>query len=103
MNNFLFPSFIILAALLFLGYISKDKHDKLTQYGDPRIGAGGHRHVFVGAGMTLGLVQAGLINPTVDWDRCPDYHYSDSVLKASCDKHQFILKTMKLLEKYPKG
>ncbi|MDI3319249.1 GH92 family glycosyl hydrolase [Pinibacter soli] len=47
---------------------------------DPYIGSGGHGHVFVGASVPYGAVQAGPTNIVKGWDWCSGYHYSDSVL-----------------------
>jgi len=52
----------------------------LLKYVDPMIGAGGHGHVFVGANVPFGLVQAGPTQYTRGWDWCSGYHYSDSIL-----------------------
>lgn len=47
---------------------------------DPYIGSGGHGHVFVGASVPYGAVQAGPTNIVKGWDWCSGYHYSDSVV-----------------------
>ena len=52
----------------------------LTQYVNPRIGTGGHGHVFLGANVPFGYVQLGPTEPTRGWDWCSGYHASDSVL-----------------------
>ena len=53
---------------------------KLTDYVDPYIGSGGHGHVFVGANVPFGAVQAGPSNFYKGWDWCSGYNYSDSVI-----------------------
>ena len=50
----------------------------LTQYVDPRIGSGGHGHVFVGASVPFGMVQLGPTSITQAWDWCSGYHESES-------------------------
>lgn len=53
---------------------------KPTAYVNPLIGAGGHGHVFVGASVPFGAVQAGPSNIFKGWDWCSGYHYSDSII-----------------------
>lgn len=43
---------------------------------DPFIGTGGHGHVFLGANVPFGMVQAGPVNINRGWDWCSGYHYS---------------------------
>ncbi len=59
----------------------------LTSYVDPMIGAGGHGHVFVGASVPFGAVQAGPNNIPKGWDWCSGYHYSDSILIGFSQMH----------------
>ena len=40
----------------------------LTQYVNPRIGTGGHGHVFLGANVPFGYVQLGPTEQTRGWD-----------------------------------
>lgn len=54
--------------------------EKLTNYVDPMIGAGGHGHVFVGASVPFGAVQLGPNNIFKGWDWCSGYNYSDSLI-----------------------
>ena len=42
----------------------------LTQYVDPRIGTGDHGHVFVGANVPFGMVNAGPTQLETGWDWC---------------------------------
>ena len=51
-----------------------------TQYVDPFIGTGGHGHVFLGANVPFGFVQAGPTQKKQGWDWCSGYHYSDSTV-----------------------
>lgn len=57
------------------------------RYVDPYIGSGEHGHVFVGANVPLGMVQAGPQNIHKGWDWCSGYHYSDSVLIGFSHTH----------------
>ena len=52
----------------------------LTQLVNPRIGTGGHGHVFVGANVPVGLIQLGPNEHTRGWDWCSGYHESASVI-----------------------
>ena len=58
-----------------------------TQYVNPRIGTGGHGHVFLGANVPFGYVQLGPTEPTRGWDWCSGYHDSDSVLIGFGHQH----------------
>ena len=51
-----------------------------TQYVDPFIGTGGHGHVFLGANVPFGHIQAGPTQKKQGWDWCSGYHYSDSII-----------------------
>ena len=59
----------------------------LTKYVDPYIGSGGHGHVFVGASVPFGAIQAGPSNFHKGWDWCSSYHYSDSIVKGFSHLH----------------
>ena len=58
-----------------------------TQYVNPRIGTGGHGHVFLGANVPFGYVQLGPTEHTRGWDWCSGYHDSDSVLIGFGHQH----------------
>lgn len=58
-----------------------------TQFVDPLIGSGGHGHVFVGASVPFGAIQAGPSNFHKGWDWCSSYHYSDSIVKGFSHLH----------------
>ena len=47
---------------------------------DPSIGTGGHGHVFVGANVPFGMVQAGPQQIIDAWDWCSGYHESDTLI-----------------------
>lgn len=57
------------------------------RYVDPYIGSGGHGHVFVGASMPFGAIQAGPQNIFKGWDWCSGYHYSDSIIIGFSHTH----------------
>lgn len=52
----------------------------LTQFVDPKIGSGGHGHVFVGANVPFGFVQLGPTSVPQEWDWTSGYHVSDSTV-----------------------
>ena len=45
---------------------------------DPKIGSGGHGHVFVGANVPFGMTQVGPTSITQEWDWCSGYHESEN-------------------------
>ena len=61
--------------------------ENYTQWVNPRIGTGGHGHVFYGANVPFGYVQLGPTEPTRGWDWCSGYHDSDSVLIGFGHQH----------------
>lgn len=75
-----------IAAAIFMGGIVWADTD-FTKFVDPMIGSAGHGHVFVGANVPFGAVQAGPTQPTRGWDWCSGYHYSDSVLLGFSQMH----------------
>ena len=56
-------------------------------YVDPYIGSGAHGHVFIGASVPFGAVQAGPTNINKGWDWCSGYNYSDSIVKGFAQNH----------------
>ncbi len=58
-----------------------------TAYVDPYIGSGEHGHVFVGASVPFGMIQAGPQNIHKGWDWCSGYHYTDSVIIGFSHTH----------------
>lgn len=51
---------------------------KLTSFVDPKIGTGDHGHVFIGANVPFGMVQAGPTQKEYEWDWCSGYHASSN-------------------------
>ena len=75
---------IFFFAALLLGCSATDDY---TQYVDPKIGSGGHGHVFVGANVPFGMVQLGPTSIPQDWDWCSGYHDSDSTVIGFSHTH----------------
>lgn len=67
---------LVLMATAFMTACSSSD-DSALRYVDPKIGSGGHGHVFVGASVPFGLVQVGPTSIPQDWDWCSGYHSSD--------------------------
>ena len=63
------------------------EENNYIQFVDPLIGSGGHGHVFVGASVPFGAIQAGPSNFYKGWDWCSSYHYSDSIVKGFSHLH----------------
>ena len=59
---------------------SSENIPSLTQFVDPKIGSGGHGHVFVGANVPFGFVQLGPTSVPQEWDWTSGYHVSDSTV-----------------------
>ncbi len=84
--------YFILAALIIFSACRNDKTAKTeavdyTKYVDPFIGTGYHGHVFLGANVPFGGVQAGPVNYVKGWDWCSGYHYSDSIVTGFSQLH----------------
>ena len=58
-----------------------------TAFVDTSIGTGGHGHVFVGASVPFGAVQAGPTSVPQGWDWCSGYHLSDSTVVGFSQTH----------------
>ncbi len=59
----------------------------VTRFVDPRIGTGGHGHVFVGANVPFGMVQLGPTSIPQEWDWTSGYHRSDSTVIGFSHTH----------------
>lgn len=66
---------------------STPQEESILSYVDPYIGSGGHGHVFVGASLPFGGVQAGPSNINKGWDWTSAYHYTDSIVKGFAQLH----------------
>ena len=58
-----------------------------ASYVNPKIGTGGHGHVFVGANVPFGLVQLGPTSIPQTWDWCSGYHDSDRTVIGFSHTH----------------
>ena len=77
----------LIAALGLASCAQPAADDNLTRYVDPRIGTGGHGHVFVGANVPFGLVQLGPTSIPQAWDWNSGYHESDSTVIGFSHTH----------------
>ena len=75
------------AALILAACNAAPVEENLTQYVDPRIGSGGHGHVFVGASVPFGMVQLGPTSIPQEWDWTSGYHASDSTVIGFSHTH----------------
>ena len=66
---------------------SKGVQEDYCAFVNPKIGTGGHGHVFVGANVPFGLVQLGPTSVPEDWDWCSGYHDSDSTVIGFSHMH----------------
>lgn len=66
----------LIAAFLFTALSAMAQEQSLTKYVDPRIGTGDHGHVFMGANVPFGMVNAGPTQIEEGWDWCSGYHES---------------------------
>ena len=83
-------SLLPVAALMLAGACgtpATSGEESLTRWVDPKIGTGGHGHVFVGANVPFGLVQVGPTSIPQDWDWCSGYHESDSTVIGFSHTH----------------
>ena len=77
----------LLLCTLFVGATLSAADVDYTRFVNPRIGTGGHGHVFLGANVPFGYVQLGPTQPTRGWDWCSGYHHSDSVIIGFGHQH----------------
>lgn len=64
-----------------------DGDTSFTSYVDPRIGTGDHGHVFVGANVPFGMVNAGPTQLETGWDWCSGYHQSGTKIVGFAQTH----------------
>jgi putative alpha-1,2-mannosidase len=74
---------LLLVALLPMAVAAQN----FTQYVDPRIGTGDHGHVFVGANVPFGMVNAGPTQIEEGWDWCSGYHESGTKIIGFAQTH----------------
>ena len=77
----------MLAVAAFLAAACCGRTDGPVSKVDPLIGSGFHGHVFVGANVPFGFVQAGPTNISQGWDWCSGYHESDSTVIGFSHTH----------------
>lgn len=83
-------SFLLSALLLIAGACGHNSTIPLTSkvnFVVPKIGSGGHGHVFVGANVPYGMVQAGPTSLPQAWDWTSGYHDSDSTVIGFSQTH----------------
>ena len=76
-----FVAIITLAmAIISIGTSCTKQHSDVcyTDLVNPKIGSGGHGHVFVGANAPFGMTQVGPTSITQEWDWCSGYHDSEN-------------------------
>ena len=79
---------LLLCSLLAIACSTQSvEKDSYTQYVNPKIGTGGHGHVFVGADVPFGMVQLGPTSIPQSWDWCSGYHDSDSTVIGFSHTH----------------
>ena len=84
MRSYLLAILAIVSAMALTCSVPRDyPSDKV----DPLIGSGFHGHVFVGANVPFGFVQAGPTNVSQGWDWCSGYHESDSTVIGFSHTH----------------
>ena len=74
-------------AAVLLAACSSPKAQDYAAYVNPKIGTGGHGHVFVGANVPFGLVQLGPTSIPQTWDWCSGYHDSDNTVIGFSHMH----------------
>lgn len=78
---------LILALCALGGVCCAGPETSYTDYVDPKIGSGGHGHVFVGANVPFGMVQLGPTSIPQSWDWCSGYHDTDSTVIGFSHTH----------------
>ncbi len=79
--------FFAVVAMLGLGLCGVAVAQQLTDYVDPMIGSGDHGHVFVGANVPQGMVNAGPTQLETGWDWCSGYHWSGKQIVGFAQMH----------------
>lgn len=77
----------LFAAVLLTSCAQLAAEDNYTRLVDPKIGTGGHGHVFVGANVPFGMVQLGPTSIPQAWDWTSGYHESDSTVIGFSHTH----------------
>ncbi|MBQ2586048.1 MAG: glycoside hydrolase family 92 protein, partial [Bacteroidaceae bacterium] len=77
-------AWLMLASLLNFASLSAQNY---TDFVDPRIGTGDHGHVFAGANVPFGMVNAGPTQIKSGWDWCSGYHESCDTIVGFAQTH----------------
>lgn len=77
----------LFVALLILVFSGCTAPEDFASYVNPKIGSGGHGHVFVGANVPFGFVQLGPTSIPDGWDWTSGYHDSDSTVIGFSHTH----------------
>ena len=75
------------AGLLLTACSRPAAEENYTRFVDPKIGTGGHGHVFVGANVPFGMVRVGPTSIPQSWDWVSGYHASDSTVVGFSHTH----------------
>ena len=75
------------AAVLAACHTETPASEDYAAFVNPKIGTGGHGHVFVGANVPFGLVQLGPTSIPQSWDWCSGYHDSDRTVIGFSHTH----------------
>ena len=78
---------LAISALALVACSAPGGQEDYCAYVNPKIGTGGHGHVFVGASVPFGLVQLGPTSIPQEWDWCSGYHDSDSTVIGFSQTH----------------
>ncbi|MBO4662212.1 MAG: GH92 family glycosyl hydrolase [Bacteroidaceae bacterium] len=79
-------AYILILSLVAVAVLGAETR-QLADYVDPRIGSAGHGHVFVGACVPWGMVDAGPVQPYHGWDWCSGYHASGDSIVGFAQTH----------------
>ena len=83
-----FRTFLLAAAAALLAACNTTEPvEDYASFVNPKIGTGGHGHVFVGANVPFGFVQLGPTSIPEDWDWCSGYHDSDRTVIGFSHTH----------------
>ncbi|MCF0195836.1 MAG: glycoside hydrolase family 92 protein [Bacteroidaceae bacterium] len=74
-------------SLFLLGACLQVGAQQLGSYVNPMIGTGDHGHVFLGANVPFGMVNAGPTQIEQGWDWCSGYHYSGTKIIGFAQMH----------------
>ena len=78
---------LLVAALLMIAACGVGHAQDYAAKVNPKIGSGGHGHVFVGANVPFGMTQVGPTSITQEWDWCSGYHDSESSVLGFSHTH----------------